>query len=154
MQRMEELQEAEESAALAAARASAAGPAGGDGSTAAPARRRSSGFKPGFLLGKQLEPKAPRSAAAAHGQQGQGQAAAAGPGEAGAQQQRRELEEAEAEAASRREAAFTGRVVERTAPASSGGLPQGELGGHGQPEQEEPPQEQRVSRFKLQRQGY
>lgn len=181
MQRMEALEMdeaalAEASAAAAAAAASAAAAAAQQAAAQPPGSRGggsgAGGFKKGFLLGKALEPEAAgRQAGAAHSTQ-QLPAGAASAGAAAARDRQRQ--EREAAAAARREAAFSGRVVERpgSAPAPDPASPTAldrAAGPHSfpgvsvverqpppppqqhQPEQPQAPQ--RVSRFKQRRAG-
>lgn len=146
----------------AAASAAAAVPSG-SGQRGSKAGKGGSGFKPGFLLGKRLETTAEARSAAD---------TAAGISEEEAEEQRQHQQAATA----RREAAFTGRVVERTdpevepaaarapAPAAATALrpafvERGSATSHAsgqrpvaQQDAEDQPPQQRVSRFKLRRQ--
>lgn len=108
----------------------------------------SSGFKPGFLLGKRLQPAAvPLTGASKDASRRQQGAASQAP----AERQKQE------ETAAQRNVAFSGRVVERAGSgvaASTQAMQQHERPPR-QPEGEQPqPQPQRVSKFKQRRQGH
>lgn len=179
MQRMEALEMDEaalaEAAAAGAVAAAAPTPGAPPASAGQPGRMGGGdtpgGFKKGFLLGKDLGPgPAGRQAGAPASSQQPAQEAA--PAAAAAAGDRQRWEQGE-EAARRREAVFSGRVVERLGPGTSPdptsptgrGVPAGPPDFPGfavaerqpqQEQQEQPPlqqQPQRLSRFKQRRVG-